>query len=61
MAKTSVNRYGVKQTVLESNYIYDGITADLVVQTVVKSNALPRFEVTVLANMQWGYLQMVIS
>jgi hypothetical protein len=58
IAKTSVNRYGVKQTVLESNYIYDGITADLVVQTVVKSNALPRFEVTVIANMQWGYLQI---
>ena len=36
MAKTSVNRYGVKQTVLESDYVYDGITADLIVQTVAK-------------------------
>lgn len=58
LAKTSVNRYGVKQTVLESNYIYDGITAHLIAQGVVKSNALPRFEVTVLANMQWGYVQI---
>ena len=58
LAKTSVNRYGVKQTVLESNYVYDGITAHLIAQGVVKSNALPRFEVTLLANMQWGYIQI---
>ena len=58
VAKTSVNRYGVKQTVIESNYVYDGTTADLIVQTVVKSNALPRFEVVLVANVQWGYLQI---
>jgi hypothetical protein len=58
LAKTSVNRYGIKQTVLESNYIYDGVTADLIVQTVVKSNALPRYQVTVHANVQWGWVQI---
>jgi hypothetical protein len=44
--------------VFDSNYVYDGTTADLIVQTVVKSNALPRYEFTVVANVQWGYLQI---
>ena len=58
LAKTSVNRYGVKQMVFDTNYVYDGTTADLIVQTVVKSNALPRYEFSVVANVQWGYLQI---
>lgn len=58
IAKISVNRYGVKQMVIESNYVHDGITADLIVRTIVQSNALPRYEVQLLANVQWGYLQI---
>lgn len=58
LAKISVNRYGVKQTVVDTNYVYDGITADLICKTIVRANALPRFEVQVYANVQHGWVQI---
>ena len=58
VAKISVNRYGIRQTTMETKYIYDAPTADLVTQTMVMANALPRYEVTVHANVQWGWVQI---
>ena len=58
VAKISVNRYGVKQNVMDTQYVYSGATADLIVQTMVMANALPRFEVSLVANVQWGWVQI---
>ena len=58
VAKISVNRYGVKQAALDTKYVYDGATADLIVQTMVRTNGLPRYEFTVVANIQYGYVQI---
>jgi hypothetical protein len=57
-AVASTNRYGVKQGATQTNYVYDSATADMIAATYVQANALPRFELSVHANMQYGYIQI---
>jgi len=57
-AVASTNRYGVKQGATQTNYVYDSATADMIAATYVQANALPRFELSVHANVQYGYIQI---
>lgn len=58
VAKISVNRYGIRQNVIDTPYVYNGTTADLITQTMVRANGLPRYEFSVVANVQWGYINI---
>jgi len=57
-AVTSTNRYGIKQGATQTNYVYDNATADMIAATYVQAYALPRFELAVHANVQYGYIQI---
>ena len=57
-SSTSFNRYGLLETAIESDYIYDRNTAFYIAHTMVKAKAFPMLSISYEASNNFGYLQV---
>lgn len=55
---TSVNKYGVKPSTGQSDYVYDRDTAILIAQSKVRANSLPLYQIEVSTPMEYGWIQI---
>lgn len=57
-AQLSQSRYGVKPANIETDYVYDRDTADLIAKDLLRANCLPVMEIDIETPIQYGYLQI---
>ena len=57
-SSTSFNRYGLLESAIESDYIYDRNTAFYIAHTMVKAKAFPMLSISYEASNNFGYLQV---
>lgn len=57
-SQTSINKYGIKEDSIETNYIYDRVTAFRVAHLQVKSKSFPLRVLRFEADMYYGFLKI---
>lgn len=57
-AQLSVSRYGTKPINIETDYVYDRQTAELITKDLLRANCLPIYEVEIQMPIYYGYLQI---
>ena len=57
-AVISQQRYGIQEQGVTTEYVYSRATADRIAMDIVRANALPIKQFTVVAGFEWGWLEL---